>query len=122
MKGPWDFLVGVAELILIVAWHIWWEWRQIVHTVPVQTPHCSALAIGALAANYARAKKKVVPGLRHGWACPPKGLMKVNIDAAFDVHEGRGSTRVIVRDLHGKFVSASCLCLPYVSEAMTAEG
>ena len=47
--------------------------------------------------------------------------MKVNVDASFDVDEGIGRTRVIVRDFHGKFVVASCLCLPYVSEAMAAE-
>ena len=53
--------------------------------------------------------------------CPPEGILKINVDAAFNVDEGTGSTGVFVRHSHGKFVAASCLCIPFVADAMTAE-
>ena len=52
---------------------------------------------------------------------PPEGILKINVDAAFNVDEGRGSIGVFVRDSRGKFVAASCLCIPFVPDAMTAE-
>ena len=46
----WDHLedVGLPELVLIAAWHIWWERRQCVRIGHVQPPHRSAMPIGSL--------------------------------------------------------------------------
>ena len=41
--------------------------------------------------NYKRSKK-TGPGpiVRHGWSKPPEDLVKLNVDAAFDVNTGSG--------------------------------
>ena len=43
-----------AELAVIAAWYIWWQRRQIVKGVQVQTPEKTALSIRVLATNCLR--------------------------------------------------------------------
>jgi ribonuclease HI len=45
----------------------------------------------------------------------------INIDAAFDVDSGRGTTGVVIRDYTGQCVAASQLFLPHVVDAPMAE-
>ena len=49
-----DAEVPTAELDVVAAWYIWWQRRQIVKGVKVQTPEKTALAIKVLATNYLR--------------------------------------------------------------------
>ena len=52
--------------------------------------------------------------------CPPEGMLKINVDATFDINEGRGSSGVVSRDYRGKFVAAACTTIPFVSDATMA--
>ena len=108
INGPRDPLggVGLAEIILMGAWYIWWERRQIVHGEEVQTPQRSALSIGALAKNYWRSRKHLIKRKTASWKCPSEGEVKINVDAAYCADEGRGSAGVVVRDYKGKCILA----------------
>ena len=60
-------LVGeAASRSQTVAWHIWWERLKTFHNEPVQTPHSSAMTVGALVANYTHGKKVVPSGRPYG--------------------------------------------------------
>ena len=50
--------VGLAELILIGGWFLWWERRQLVHGENLQRPLRSGLSIATLTKNYKLAAKK----------------------------------------------------------------
>jgi hypothetical protein len=47
--------------------------------------------------------------------------MKINVDAAYNEEEGRGSCFVIIIDSTGKFIAAVCKELPFVADSMMAE-
>ncbi|PNT70332.1 hypothetical protein BRADI_2g10133v3 [Brachypodium distachyon] len=119
----WDPLggIGMPELVLTGAWYIWWERRQLVHDEAIQSPHRSAMANGALTANYWRASKKKAKVKNIGWTKPTEEFLKINVDAAFDIDEGRGSIGAVIRDSHGKFLVAACHEVPFASDAMMAE-
>ena len=51
----------------------------------------------------------------------PEGITKINVDAAYDMDQGRGSMGVIARDTGGKFVAASCKEIHFVTDPFMAE-
>ena len=71
--------------------------------------------------NYARAAKPASKIRRHGWERPADGFVKLNVDAAFSVDQGRGATGAVIRDDQGRFISASACAISYVEDAPTAE-
>jgi hypothetical protein len=121
--GSWDPLngVGIPEIIFTGAWYIWWEHRQYTHGESIPVPHRTAMAIGALATNYWRSKKKPACRDKEAWKCPPEGFLKINVDAAYSEEEGRGSAGVVIRDYRGKFIAAQSKSLPFVADSMMAE-
>ena len=50
--------------------------------------------------------KKKADIKRHGWTKPVDDFAKLNVDAGFDVDSGRGGSGAIIRDDHGRFVTA----------------
>jgi hypothetical protein len=84
--------VGLAELVLVAGWYIWWERRQKVHGENVQAPFRSAMSIRVLAKNYMTALKKPDAKQREGWKKPLEGCLLINVDAAFDEDSGKGAT------------------------------
>jgi hypothetical protein len=52
--------IGLLKLILTSVWYIWWEGRQFTHGEDLQTVHRGTMAIGVLATNYWRPRKKPV--------------------------------------------------------------
>lgn len=44
--------VLVPELVIVVAWHVWWQCRQLVKGEMIQTRGGATLSIRALATNY----------------------------------------------------------------------
>ena len=71
----------------------------------------------ALALNYKRLKKLGArPIDRHGWEKPTEDLVKLNVDAAFDINSGAGGTCVIIRDHFGSFVSGGRWSLQFVED------
>jgi hypothetical protein len=57
---------------------------------------------------YWRLKRKPVEQKKEAWSTPPEGVIKINVDAAFDADQGAGSMAAIARDFKGTFIMASC--------------
>lgn len=112
--------VGMAELVLMAGWYIWWECHQIVHGKNVQQPVQSAMSIAALPKNYKAATKKGSQK-RQGWKKPPKGNVMVNVDAAFDEDMGCGGVGTIIRDCAGSMLVAAHSYIPHLVDAPMAE-
>jgi ribonuclease HI len=116
-----QFNVGLPKLILTGAWYIWWERRQFTHGERLQPIHRSAMSIGVLAMNYWRLKRKTIDRKKEAWSNPPEGVIKINVDAAFDVDQGAGSMAAIARDFKGTFILASSKQLHFVIDSFMAE-
>ena len=110
-----------CDLAAVAMWYIWWERRQYTHGEDLQPVYRSAMSIGVLATNYWRAAKKPVERKKDNWTRPPQGIIKINVDAAFDMDQGRGSMGVIARDTCGKFMAASCKEIHFVADPFMAE-
>jgi hypothetical protein len=48
-------------------------------------------------------------------------MIKLNVDAAYDIDQGRGSLSVVARDYLGKFIAANCKELPFIVDSFMAE-
>jgi hypothetical protein len=92
------FEMGLKELITTACWYMWWGRRRISHDEPVQIPSRSPQAIFALALNFSRSCKRNSGIRRHGWEKPPKGFVKLNIDAAFSIDSLSGATGAVIHD------------------------
>jgi len=112
--------VGLAELILIGGWCLWWERRQLVHGEAVQRPQRSGLSIISLTKNF---KLAAVKGskIRQGWRKPPEEYIMLNIDASYDDDNGCGSTGAIIRDSSGGMIAATNNHIPHLVDAPMAE-
>ena len=108
-------------LVATTVWYVWWERRRYTHEEFLQDPSRSAQAIAALAKNFTRARNKNTKIRRHGWERPPEGIIKLNVDAGFEMDSGSGSTGAILRDDMGNFLAASSGDIPFVVDAATAE-
>jgi ribonuclease HI len=113
--------IGLAEIVLIAGWYIWWERRQLVHGEKVQTTFRSAMSIRVLAMNYMKVLKKQDKKPEDRWKKPLEGLVMINIDAAFELDSGRGATGVVIRDYTGSCIAALQTFLPHVVDAQMAE-
>ena len=113
--------VGFKKLVATACWYTWWERRRIARGELVQTTARSAQGIAAIVLNYARAAKPASKIRRHGWERPADGFVKLNVDAAFSVDQGRGATGAVIRDDQGRFISASACAISYIADAPTAE-
>jgi hypothetical protein len=56
----------------------------------VQTTRRSAMSIEVPVTNYWRAKKKQLEKKIESWSCLPEGVLKINVDAAYDADQGLG--------------------------------
>ena len=102
-------------------WYAWWERCKYTHCENIYESARSAQAISTLAQNFSRARLKQTKIKRHGWSKPPEGVIKLNVDVAFDQDTGTGGTGAVLRDEAGFFVAASCSDIPFVEDAATAE-
>jgi ribonuclease HI len=113
--------VGFSELVLCAGWYIWWERRQKVHNEEIQTPFRSATSIVLITKNYMMAAKKPQRRKEVTWSKPLEGMLKINVDVAFDIQSGRGAGGVVIRDYRGQCIAASQKFLPYVVDTPMAE-
>ena len=113
--------VNRNDLLAIGVWYVWWERRHYTHEEFLQDTSRSAQAIAALAKNFMRARNKNTKIRRHGWERPPEQIIKLNVDAGFEMDSGSGSTGAILRDDMGNFLAASCGDIPFVEDAAMAE-
>jgi len=119
---PLEFLnhLGLAELILIGCWFIWWERRKLVHGEVIQFQVRAALSIATYITNYQRALKKTVKHAKD-WKKPPEGILLLNIDASYKPERGEGGTGGVLRDANGTFIAAAYNYIEHVVDAPTAE-
>ena len=87
----------------------------------VSSPARTAVAVAALALNYARgAQTKMTPKVNI-WPGFLAGQMIINVDASFSEGDYAGSCGVVIRDHHGNFMSAATVTLEHVAGIETAE-
>jgi hypothetical protein len=123
ISGTWGSLggIGIAETILTRAWYVWWERQSFMHGGDLQVTYRSAMAIG-VATNYWRAKKHVA-AWKEAWVCPrrPEGIIKINMDASYDVDQGKDGMGAVARDSRGKFRIANCKEIHFVADYFMAD-
>jgi hypothetical protein len=76
---------------------VWWERREFSVGEELQVVHRSAMPIGVLVTNYWRSKKKLVDR-KEAWSCPPEVIIKINVDATYDINQGNGGMGAIARE------------------------
>ena len=118
-----DAEVPTAELAVVAAWYIWWQRRQIVKGVKVQTPEKTALAIKVLATNFLRSTipKGPIRKNDHMWRKPGYGIVKINVDASFQYETLSGACGAVARDYRGDFIAAASWFVPNISGVDSAE-
>ena len=118
-----DAEVPTAELAVVAAWYIWWQRRQIVKGVKVQTPEKTALAIKVLATNFLRSTipKGPIRKNDHMWRKPGYGIVKINVDASFQYETLSGACGAVAWDDRGDFIAAASWFVPNISGVDSAE-
>jgi ribonuclease HI len=124
LKHPTSPMLGgldMKEIIATAAWFIWWRRRELKHKGTAPIPSRLALSIKSMVANSNRAKKNRSGVIRKGWTKPPKGMVKINTDAAVNLAARTASTGCIIRDSQGQFLAASRTNIEGVIDVTTAE-
>lgn len=98
---------NLREMVATTAWYLWFEHRKIYHGEEIQSASRIALAIRGLSANFTIACAHNAKIHSSGWEKPPKGYVKLNVDAGFDQDLLQGSVGAIVRDQNGQFIAAT---------------
>jgi hypothetical protein len=112
-----------AELIVVAAWYIWWQRRQLVRGISIQTPECTVTSIKVLCTNFTRASshKYKVRKREHIWKKPAAGSVKINVDASFCSENLSGASGAVARDENGDFIAAASWFIPHVGSVVSAE-
>ena len=118
-----DGEIPKAELAVIAAWYIWWQRRQSVKGIQLQNAEKTALSIKVLATNYIRYFKPNGPARKIDglWKKPVHGMIKINVDAAFQSETLSGASGAVARDERGDFVAAACWFLPNITDVDSVE-
>jgi hypothetical protein len=96
------------------------ERRQAVNGDQVQMPKRSAMAISVLLSNYKVAYSSKPKVRMEGWEKPTKDIIKINVDAGFDVDTLKGSTSVVAMNHKGHFIAACNSKIDHVHDALSA--
>ncbi|PRQ57087.1 putative ribonuclease H-like domain, reverse transcriptase zinc-binding domain-containing protein [Rosa chinensis] len=111
-----DFLtVDQRDYFFMGLWAIWTERNNILWKGVSFQPMNLVQWTSSLLEDYQKyhpkaVKKKGRPKVK--WQCPPSGRLKINVDGAFCLEDGRGGIGVVVRDDSGKGIAA--LARPFV--------
>ena len=112
---------NVREMIAITTWYLWWERRKLVHEEKTQDARQISMGIQAITANYVIASSLKVTMKRGGWIKPPKGFVKLNVDAHFDHDLCRGTAGAVLRDDKGHFIAGGNWSFKWCTDVLTAE-
>jgi ribonuclease HI len=122
-----DSLGGLAmgqentkELIMVAGWYIWWERCRLVHDEKIGKTQRSVLAIRGIVANEL-ARKRNSPDKVSRLSKPASGVVKLNVNATFDVNVGSGAMGAILRDSSGMFIAAKNEFIQFAMEAPSME-
>ncbi|KAI4974372.1 hypothetical protein ZWY2020_047652 [Hordeum vulgare] len=94
---------------------------MVYHGDETQTASRIALAIRGLSANFSIACAHTAKIRTGGWNKPPKGHVKLNIDAGFDQDLLQGSVGAIIRDQKGQFIAVANEWIDICYDSHTAE-
>ncbi|KAK1686574.1 hypothetical protein QYE76_047422 [Lolium multiflorum] len=114
----------VAAIILCGGWAVWAErnardhgesTRSIAQSVKWTTDITRDLA------ESIRVKTSGHPKRRSKWRRPEEGVIKVNVDAGFDLNNGEGSSGLIVRDHDGALLRGQAIWYSHGANSLTME-
>ena len=113
----------LSELVVVAAWYIWWQRRQLVKGENILAPNRTATAIKVICTNFDRATTLKQPVRKHDhmWKKPTSDVVKMNIDAAFQAVTLSGATGAIAWDGRGNFIAAATWFVPHVVGVDSAE-
>ncbi|KAI4991971.1 hypothetical protein ZWY2020_040357 [Hordeum vulgare] len=112
---------NVREMIAISAWYLWWERRKLVHKKKTQNAHMISMGILALITNVVNASSPKDSMRREGWSYPPRGFVKLNVDASFDHDLLRGTMGAVLRDGKGSFIVGGNRKIDHYADVLMAE-
>jgi hypothetical protein len=78
------------------------------------------MEISVLLSNYKVAYSSKPKVRMEGWEKPTKDIIKINVDAGFDVDTLKGSTSVVARNHKGHFIAACNSKIAHVHGALSA--
>ena len=95
--------------------------RKLVHKELTQNTNQIALGIIALTSNFVNASSPKAAMKKGGWYCPPRGFMKLNVDASFDHDMLKGTMGAVLRDHKGRFIAGGNGKIDYCADVLMAE-
>ena len=95
---------NAGEFIAKAAWYLWWNRRKLVHEGKSQEASQTSMGIRAITSNYVNAHSPKAKRKNEGWCRPPRGFVKLNVDASFDHDQLRGTAGAVIRDDKGNFI------------------
>jgi hypothetical protein len=115
--------------VFVTLWAIWHARRRALHDHEFQSPMSVHLFVGRFVADIQlsdeQKPRRLAPAgstrSEPSWIPPPRGVMKINVDAAVGKNMGFGSIAAVARDEDGVFRGASAVVLNGKSEAETLE-
>ena len=112
---------NARELIAITAWYLWWDRRKLVHEGKSQDAHQTSMGARAITANYFNAYSSKAIRKIGGWSIPPRGFVKLNVDAAFHHDLLQGTAGAVLRDDKGRFIVRGNWWIEWCDNVLTAE-
>ncbi|KAL6289138.1 hypothetical protein ACE6H2_006648 [Prunus campanulata] len=108
----------------MLLWNLWNERNTVVWTAKRRSP-CEVVD-GAVRLLHEFKGHQPTPRLplsraQAKWQKPPLGVIKINVDGAFNVHIGAGGGGIVARDSTGRFVAARACSFRHVSSPDHAE-
>lgn len=80
-----------------------------------------SMGIRAITENYVIASFSNATSKRRGWLRPPKGFVKLNVDASFDQDLLRGTSGTVIRNDEGKFIAEGNWKTDWCADVLTTE-
>ncbi|XBJ13296.1 hypothetical protein VPH35_017677 [Triticum aestivum] len=79
------------------------------------------MGIIALTYNFVNASSSKASMKKGGWHCPPRGFVKLNVDASFDQDMLKGTMGAVLRDDKGRFIAGGNGKIDHCADVLMAE-
>ncbi|XP_051202673.1 uncharacterized protein [Lolium perenne] len=119
---------GDLTTVLVTLWAIWHARRKAIHEQIFQSPLSVHLSVERFVTDLKQCKElrkkepsTVTEQRALGWILPPRGMIKINVDAAVGKNGRCGTVAAIARTEDGMFAGASTLVFPGKSSAEILE-
>ena len=71
--------------------------------------------------NFVNASSPKASMKERGWSCPPRGFVKLNVEASFDHDMLKGTMGAVLRDDKGRFIAGGNGKIDYCAVVLIAE-